>query len=92
MLQSDGHVTIVDFDTLEQLYAPKKLGTMPITSAVYFGNDTLITGSADYCYNLIPLNTFSALHAVRNLFIQMALLLLVILFAVDFVFDDDFHL
>jgi hypothetical protein len=64
---------------------------MPITSAVYYGDDMLITGSADYCYNLIPLNTFSALNAVRNLVIQVVLLLLIILFAVDFFIDDDFR-
>ena len=85
-------MTIVDFETLQQVYQPKKLSTMPITSAVYYGDEMLITGSADYCYNLIPLNTFSALHALRNLLLQMALLLLLILFAVDFFFDEDFKI
>ena len=42
---------------------------MPITSAVYYQDEMLITASADYTYNLIPLNTFSALHALRNLVI-----------------------
>jgi hypothetical protein len=64
---------------------------MPITSAVYYGDDTLITGSADYCYNLIPLHTFSVVNALRNLIIQMVLLVLVVLFAVDFFVDDDFR-
>ena len=65
---------------------------MPITSAVYYKDEMLITGSADYCYNLIPLNSFSALNAVRNLLIQMALLILIILFSIDFFIDDDFRI
>jgi hypothetical protein len=92
VLSSDGVVSIVDSETLQPVYQPKKLGTMPITSAVFYGDNTLITGSADYCYNLIPLNTFSALNAFRNLVIQLALLLLVILFVVDFFFDEDFKI
>ena len=65
---------------------------MPLTSAVYYGDEMVITASADYTYNLIPLNSFSALNTMRNLFIQMALLLLFILFAVDFLVDDEFRL
>lgn len=91
VLSSDGFVTVVDCDTLRPVFQPRKLGSMPITSAVYYGDDMLITGSADYCYNLLPLNTFSALNALRNLVIQIALLLLLILFAVDFFVDDDFR-
>ena len=69
MLSSDGFVSIVDSETLQPVFQPKKLGTMPITSAVYYKDEILITGSADYCYNLIPLTNFSALNAVRNLLI-----------------------
>jgi hypothetical protein len=69
ILSSDGIINIVDCETLQQIVQPKKLGTMPITSAVYYQDEMLITASADYTYNLIPLNTFSALHAVRNLLI-----------------------
>ena len=65
---------------------------MPLTSAVYYGDEMIITGSADYTYNLIPLKTFSALNAMRNLLIQMGLLLLVILFVVDYIVDENFKL
>ena len=91
VLTSDGIVNIVDSDSLASVCAPRKISTMPVTCAVYNGDDMLITGSADYTYNLIPLNSFSALSAIRSLIVQMIILVLILLFAVDFFVDDEFR-
>jgi hypothetical protein len=85
---SDGFAIILDADSLKPALKPKKLSNMPITSSGFFQEELLVSASADYCYNLIPLSSFSAVGAIRNLVIQIAVLLLILLFAVDYFYDD----
>jgi len=66
---SDGFVVILDADSLKPALKPKKLSHMPITSCGFFQEELLVTASADYCYNLIPVSSFSVIGAVRNLVI-----------------------
>jgi len=66
---SDGHVVLVDSDSLTVQSKPRKLHNMPITCVTFKDEDTLITGSSDFTYNIVPLSTFSAVTSVKNLLI-----------------------
>ena len=85
---SDGLTLILDADSLKPVLKPKKLSSMPITSTAFYQDELLVTASADYCYNIIPLSSFSAVGAIRKLLLQIVVLLVILLFAVDYFYDD----
>ena len=85
VMSSDGFINLVDLETLAPLAKPKKLHNMPISSAVFREeSNTLITTGLDYRYNFVPLSSFSAMNEMKNLLMYMAIVILVLLYFIDY--------
>ena len=81
VLASDGHVSLLDAGSLEETTKKRQPHTMPITSCVFKDDEKmLITSGLDYKYCIIPQNPTSLLSYVRNMFLNMAILLIILLY------------
>lgn len=84
-MSSDGFVNLVDLETLAPIAKPRKLHNMPVSSVV-FREETneLVTAGIDYRYNFVSLSSFSAMTEVKNLLMYMAIVILVLLYFIDY--------
>ena len=84
-MTSDGWVNMVDLETLTPLTKPKKLHNMMIQNAAFLEDgNALVTCGLDYRYNFVPVSSFSALTEIKNLLMYMAIIILVLLYFVDY--------
>lgn len=60
---------------------------MPMTALAFKDGDGLIfTGSPDYSYNIVPISDFSIMKLLSNLVYKMAILFMVLIFIVDYIY------
>lgn len=84
VLTSDGFLSIHDASSLNEITSKRKLHNMPITSLCFKEEEgTIITAGLDYKYCIVPLTAESTFAFVRNLFLNMALLLLILLYVAE---------
>ena len=84
-MTSDGFVNLVDSDSLTPLTKPKKLHNMPISNVVFKeDSNVLITSALDYKYKFVPLSSFSAVHEIKKLLMYVAIMVLLLLYFIDY--------
>jgi hypothetical protein len=87
VMTADGFAVMCQPDNLAAVYRPKKLHNMPLTSCTTIENgNTLVTASTDYSYKFTKMSDFSFFAMVKGWLFQFALLFLVLVFLVDYLY------
>lgn len=81
VLTSDGHVSIHDAGSLTEVTRKRKLHNLTITSLCFKEEEgIIITSGQDYKYCIVPLTAESTFAFARNMLLNMAILLLILLY------------
>ena len=84
-MTSDGFANLVDIESLAPLTKPKKLHNFPISNVVFReDSNSIITCGPDYRYNIVPLSSFSAINEIKKLLMYMAIVILLLLYFIDY--------
>ena len=86
VLTSEGHVSILDAMTLTETVAKRKPHTMPITALCFKDEEKeIITAGLDYKYCILPQSTTSVLGFLRDMLLNMGLLLLILFYVAEWI-------
>ena len=86
VMMSDGHLSLIDAGSLKPTSVMRKPHEMPITAAVFREEEgQIITSGLDYKYCVLPVNPQSMFEFVRDLLLNMAILLIILLYVADWI-------